>query len=120
MGCGNAEGAGVLRRKLFTNPFEIANLAQNNVNAAQHMLARFGDALDAFAVACKDVMPSSSSNSMMAFDTPGCDVCSALAVSVRLRLRLTASCTNLNWCRFMVANGVCYAQVVNDRGAPAS
>ena len=39
---------------------------------------------------------------------PGCDVKSAFAVSVRLRLRRTASCTKRNWCRFIV------------RGAPAA
>ena len=36
-------------------------------------------------------MPSSSSNSNMALDTPGCEVCRALATSVRFRLRRTAS-----------------------------
>jgi len=36
-------------------------------------------------------MPSSSSSSMIAFDTPGCEVCSALAASVRFRLRRAAS-----------------------------
>ena len=41
-------------------------------------------------------MPNSSSSSMMALETPGCEVCKALAVSVRLRLRRTASWTNLN------------------------
>ena len=45
--------------------------------------------------------PSSSSSSRMALLTPGCEVCSALAVSVRLRLRRTASCTKRNWCRFI-------------------
>ena len=37
--------------------------------------------------------PSSLSNSRMAFDTPGCDVCSASAASVRLKLRRTVSRT---------------------------
>ena len=46
-------------------------------------------------------MPSSSSSSRMALLMPGCEVNSALAVSVRFRLRRTASCTKRNWCRFM-------------------
>ena len=40
--------------------------------------------------------PNSSSSSRMALLMPGCEVCRALAVSVRLRLRRMASCTNLN------------------------
>ena len=46
-------------------------------------------------------MPSSSSSSRMALEMPGWDVNSAFAVSVRFRLRRTASCTKRNWCRFM-------------------
>lgn len=40
--------------------------------------------------------PSSSSSSMMALETPGCEVCRALAASVKFRLRRTASCTKRN------------------------
>ena len=46
-------------------------------------------------------MPSSSSSSRIALLMPGCEVNSALAVSVRFRLRRTASCTKRNWCRFI-------------------
>lgn len=49
--------------------------------------------------------PSSSSSSMMALDTPGWEVCRALAASVRLRLRRAASCTKRNWCRFISDEG---------------
>jgi len=48
--------------------------------------------------------PSSSSNSIMALETPGCEVCNALAASVKLRLRRTASCTKRNWWRFIYSN----------------
>src|SRR5215217_5318765 len=50
--------------------------------------------------------PNSASSSRIAFETPGCDVNSALAVSVRLRSRRTASWTNRNWWRFMLSREV--------------
>ena len=62
----------------------------------------------------------------MALDTPGCEVCSALAASVRLRLRRTASWTKRNWCRFIsifrLMIGIHYAclQLRRSRGLQSS
>src|SRR6188472_1732152 len=59
--------------------------------------------------------PSSSSSSRIALEMPGCEVNSALAVSVRFRLRRTASWTNRNWCRFIFRCNLWIARIISLR-----
>jgi hypothetical protein len=53
MGCRDREHAAVLRRILLANSPQVADLAHDQVNAAQHMLPGFGDPFEAFAVSGK-------------------------------------------------------------------
>ena len=54
VGGGNGQGAAVLRTVLLTNFLEVAHFAQDQLDAAQHMLSGFGDSFEAFAMARKD------------------------------------------------------------------
>jgi hypothetical protein len=55
VGGGNAEGAAVLGAVLLADALEVADLAHDQLDALEHMLAGLGDALEALAVAREDV-----------------------------------------------------------------
>ena len=110
-GSGSVTGLGGMRRGDDSVPLswtlirrrcgEVADLAHDQLDAA-NCAGRLGDPLEALAVAGEDLDADSSSSSMMALDTPGCEVCRALAASVRFRLphRLL---DRIEWCRFMTS-----------------
>ena len=55
VGGGDRQRAGVLRAVLLANALEVADLAHDDGDAVEHVLAGFGDALQALAVAREDV-----------------------------------------------------------------
>ena len=55
VGGGDRQRAAVLRAVLFADALEVVDLAQDQLDAFEHMLAWLGDALEALAVAGKDV-----------------------------------------------------------------
>ena len=54
VGGGNAQGATVLGAELLSDAFEVADLAHDEFDAFEHMLARLGNAFEPLAMACKD------------------------------------------------------------------
>ena len=55
VGGGNTERAAVLRAELLANTLEVADLTHDDFNALEHVLAGLCDALEALAMAGKDV-----------------------------------------------------------------
>ena len=55
VGGGNGQRAAVLSGKLVANAAQVAQFAQDDVNAFQHMLARLGHAADSLAMAGKNL-----------------------------------------------------------------
>ncbi|MNT23206.1 hypothetical protein D3C72_1586180 [compost metagenome] len=55
VGGGDGEGAAVLRAELFADALEVADLAHDEFDAGDDVLAGFGDALQALAVAGEDL-----------------------------------------------------------------
>jgi hypothetical protein len=55
MGGGDRQGSTVLRTELFSNALEIANLAHDDLNALEYVLAGFCDAFESLSVARENV-----------------------------------------------------------------
>ena len=55
VGGGDRQTAGVLLAELVADALEVADLAQNDLDRFQHLLARLGDAAQALAMAREDV-----------------------------------------------------------------
>jgi len=55
VGGGDREGAAVLDAVLVADLAQVVDLAQDGLDASEHVLARLGDALEALAVAHEDV-----------------------------------------------------------------
>jgi hypothetical protein len=54
VGGGDGQRAAVLGAELLADALQVADLAQDEFDALQYMLAGFGDALEAFAVTRED------------------------------------------------------------------
>ena len=55
VGGGDRQGATVLRAELFADALQVTHLAHDDFDAAEHVLAGFGDAFEALAVAGKNL-----------------------------------------------------------------
>ena len=97
---GDRQRAGVLFENL-ADALEVGDLAHDDLDRLEHLRPGSVTRRRRLPWRAKMSTPSSSSSSRMALRCPGCEVNSALAVSVRFRLRRTASWTKRNWCRFM-------------------
>jgi hypothetical protein len=93
VGGGDGQRAGVLLAlNCVADALEVAT-SRMMISMLEHLLAGLGDTLEPLAVAGKDVDAQFFFQLEDGLGYAGCEVCSALAVSVRFRLRRTASCT---------------------------